>query len=308
MKLFLCLAILGVTCNAQQRLGNGSGGGGFEGKEKSDLLYEGKRYLDAQIDTFGETTVTIIYRDGRAEIPAKHLPMSLLREHKAWLKAQQKDKPEAIPPSAPQLDRPLPNRPDWTIQNWQAEAIRKYPDLAKAGSPFHTKFFSLHAELKEKQPTIFTTPSWPMVLADRTAVAFQAEAAAAKQSAALAAKREAEEALWNSKHTIREVRTDQLSFLDKPFAVDGSIEVDSYYNWGYRGAEPTHYSFELRSGGPRSHLYMERTKAAALRKQLLDAGGSLKGSFLVVVLKIRYDASTGNHDVYELLDYRPPPK
>ena len=128
----------------------------------------------------------------------------------------------------------------------------------------------------------------------------QRQAAAAQQKKAL------RDTIAKKTHTIREVETDQLSFLDKPFFLQGSIELSSYYNWGYGDAEPTHYSFELRSGGKKCHVYMERAKAAGLRKQLVDAGGSLKGFFSVILLKARYrDNGTGDL-LLELLDYRPP--
>src|SRR6266513_79874 len=52
-----------------------------------------------------------------------------------------------------------------------------------------------------------------------------------------------EEVIKKNAHTLREVRSDQLSFLDKPFLIEGEIELASYYNYGYRDTEPTHYSF-----------------------------------------------------------------
>ena len=187
---------------------------------------------------------------------------------------------------------------------WQKRTIARYPDLAKEGSPIHTKFMAIYNELKEKQPTFFNNPAWPALIGDRAAAALQAEAVAAKQAAAAAAEKEAQEALWKDTHSIREVETDQLSFLDKPFVMTGSIEVSSYYNWGYRGAESTHYSFDLRNDRKRCHAFMERTRATELRKQLLAADGSLKGRFLVVISRQRFEKSSGEL-LLELLDYRP---
>lgn len=48
---------------------------------------------------------------------------------------------------------------------------------------------------------------------------------------------------------------------------------------------------------------MERDKAAGLRKQLLDADGSLKGSLLVVIEQKRFMDSSQLY--LEILDYKP---
>lgn len=186
---------------------------------------------------------------------------------------------------------------------WQRRAIAKYPDLAKEGTPIHTKYLALVAELKDKQPTFFNAPSWPVTLADRAAADLKAETAAKKAKAEEAAKQAARDALWNNKRTIREVETDQRSFIEKPFVLKGTIEVASYYNYGYRKSQDTHFAFEFNDGKTRANLYMERDKAAGLRKQLLDADGSLKGSFLVVIEQKRFMDSSQLY--LEILDYKP---
>jgi hypothetical protein len=89
-------------------------------------------------------------------------------------------------------------------------------------------------------------------------------------------------------HILREVRSDPRSFLDKPLNVVGKIELANYYNYGYRDAEPTHYSFELRTADGGCYAYMEREGAAALRQRLVDSGGARKGSFSVMTLSSRY--------------------
>lgn len=61
---------------------------------------------------------------------------------------------------------------------YQRRAIAKYPDLGKAHSPFHAKFLSIVSELKEKEPAFVNTSSWPLLVADRTAAALEAESAA----------------------------------------------------------------------------------------------------------------------------------
>jgi hypothetical protein len=74
----------------------------------------------------------------------------------------------------------------------------------------------------------------------------QQQLAEQQQAAAEEAARQqasARDIIAKNTHTIREVSTDQLSFLDEPFIVECEIELSSYYDWGYKGAEPTHFSF-----------------------------------------------------------------
>jgi hypothetical protein len=134
---------------------------------------------------------------------------------------------------------------------------------------------------------------------------FAQEQAEQQQRAAAedAARKRAE--VKKNAHTLREVRSDQLSFLDKPFLIEGEIELASYYNYGYRDTEPTHFSFELRTPDGECYAYMERAKAAALRQRLVDSGGALKGLFSVVILSSRYKESSGE-PLLELLDYVTP--
>jgi hypothetical protein len=130
---------------------------------------------------------------------------------------------------------------------------------------------------------------------------YQQAAAQQQQAAAEQAAREQQVAreltrkeIAKNIHTIREVKSDQLSFVDVPFMVEGEIELSSYYNYGYNDAEPTHLSFKLRSADGECKAYMERSKAAALRKSLVDSGGPLKGLFSVVLLKSRYKEGSGD--------------
>ena len=116
----------------------------------------------------------------------------------------------------------------------------------------------------------------------------------------------ARDVIAKSTHTIREVATDQVSFLGKSFYLDGELELSSYYNWGYEKAVGTHYSFTLRNGRASCHLYMEREKADGLRKRLVEANGPLKGIFYVTLLRNRTLANGIGDLLLELLDYGPP--
>jgi len=104
-------------------------------------------------------------------------------------------------------------------------------------------------------------------------------------------------------HTVREVDSDQLSFIDQPFVLRGTIEISSYYNYGYYHAQETHDAFEVVDNTRSAcHAYMDREKAGKLREQLLSAGGPLKGVFTVIILGGRFQR---NSDLeVELLDYR----
>jgi hypothetical protein len=134
----------------------------------------------------------------------------------------------------------------------------------------------------------------------------QQNAAMAEQQQQQEQQRRAEEIKKNMR-TAREVESDQPRFLDQPFLLKGTIEIANYYNYGYNGAEETHYSFTINDGTGRScDAYMEHGKAGDLRQQLLSAGGPLKGVFTVVLLSGRYNAASGHPPnlLLELLDYR----
>lgn len=90
--LLLAFVAVGVTCSGQSPATGGNFTNLFEqeGKAKSDLTYMGKRYLQARITRFGETTVLIDSLSGSAEIPLKALPMALSAENKAWLQSRPK--------------------------------------------------------------------------------------------------------------------------------------------------------------------------------------------------------------------------
>jgi len=282
-----------ISSSIGQNVGQGIGPW-TGGKATATVLYKAKYYRDAVITDFHQTTVTIASRDGDGEIPVNSLPMAMKSEHAAWLKQNS----SATSPAATPSHRAAPTG-GGDVASWQRRAIATYPDLAKDGTPLHTRFLALVAERKEKEPTFFKTPSWPVILADQAAAALQTEAAAA-------AKQAATDAMWSNKHTLIEVKTDRLAFLDKPFSVTGAIEVsDSYYS-RYYGAEGTHYAFDLRDDKESCIAYMERAKAQEMRKQLLDAGKSLNGTFLLVIPRQRYE--NGGVFVLEILDYRASPK
>lgn len=83
--------------------------------------------------------------------------------------------------------------------------------------------------------------------------------------------------------TLCEVRTEQIELMDKPFQIEGSIDLATYYKFGYESAETTHQAFIIRNGKDWCHAFMERGKADDLRRQLSGAGAPLKGVFNVIL-------------------------
>lgn len=58
-----------------------------------------------------------------------------------------------------------------TVADAQKQAIVKYPDLGREGSPINTEFRSLYTTAKESDPILLSNPNWPLVLADRASAA-----------------------------------------------------------------------------------------------------------------------------------------
>ncbi len=53
--------------------------------------------------------------------------------------------------------------------DYQAIAVKNYPDLGKAGSKMHTDFLRAIADAKEYTPAVLKRADWPLVLARRVA-------------------------------------------------------------------------------------------------------------------------------------------
>jgi DNA-directed RNA polymerase subunit RPC12/RpoP len=105
--------------------------------------------------------------------------------------------------------------------------------------------------------------------------------------------------------TIREIETDQVGFVGKILVIQGSIKPDTYFNFNYARAQTSHFSFRVEDGTGTAHLYMERAKAGDVRRQLLDAGKPLEGTFKIIIFPSRFDPQqNGLHA--ELLEVAPP--
>jgi hypothetical protein len=56
-----------------------------------------------------------------------------------------------------------------TVQEWQAKAVEKYPELGVAGSPFNKRFLDAYRERQKADANFLKNPRWPLFLADEIA-------------------------------------------------------------------------------------------------------------------------------------------
>jgi hypothetical protein len=52
---------------------------------------------------------------------------------------------------------------------WQQKVIAKYPSLRVEGSDFNKKFVAAYNSYQKTNPSFFSTPQWPPILADQIA-------------------------------------------------------------------------------------------------------------------------------------------
>jgi len=60
-------------------------------------------------------------------------------------------------------------RAQTTVQDWQAKAVEKYPDLGVRGSSLNKRFIDLYTGRKTSNPEFFSNVQWPLLLADELA-------------------------------------------------------------------------------------------------------------------------------------------
>jgi len=56
-----------------------------------------------------------------------------------------------------------------TAADYQQQAVAKFPELGRAGTPFHAKFIELYTATKKSEPDTFKDTKWPLTLAERVA-------------------------------------------------------------------------------------------------------------------------------------------
>lgn len=71
-----------------------------------------------------------------------------------------------------------------TVADAQKQALAKYPELAREGSPLHAKFVELYRQAKESNPSLLTDPNWPLTLADKASTIVDAPSTPSAQSPA----------------------------------------------------------------------------------------------------------------------------
>lgn len=79
----------------------------------------------------------------------------------------------AVPsPSAVITPQPASQTPRFaSVEQAQQEALRRYPDLGVAGSKFNAEFIVRHQRYKRENPAFLQDASWPVRLAEETAIA-----------------------------------------------------------------------------------------------------------------------------------------
>jgi hypothetical protein len=75
----------------------------------------------------------------------------------------------APPPKPAPTPSPAPTPHYATVQEAQAAAIARYPELGRPGSPFNQRFLERHAGLKANDAEVLKSPDWPMKVASEVA-------------------------------------------------------------------------------------------------------------------------------------------
>lgn len=102
---------------------------------------------------------------------------------------------------------------------------------------------------------------------------------------------------------IKEVESNLPGFTGKRFSLQGTIQVSSYYNYGYGEAQGTHYAFRVIDGTGDATVYMPKGQGEALRARLLSGGtAKMSGVFTCTLLPARTVSHQGSV-LAELLAY-----
>ncbi len=102
---------------------------------------------------------------------------------------------------------------------------------------------------------------------------------------------------------LSELERDQISYLSKEILINGVIQLDDYYDFGYTDAENTHYSFKLIDNKySYAYLYgsMDWTESAELKNIIIQEGPQT-GIFNFIIYRSRYAESSAV--IAELVGY-----
>jgi hypothetical protein len=97
--------------------------------------------------------------------------------------------------------------------------------------------------------------------------------------------------------TARDVQYDMLNNLDQDFAIMGTAELDTYYNWGFADAESEYFSVDITpfdgEYGDNWNLYFNRNDFAELFN-LLKTSGNVTIAATGIIPSNMYEDGQGN--------------
>ena len=93
--------------------------------------------------------------------------------------------------------------------------------------------------------------------------------------------------------TIRRIETNQSSYMNQTIELIVKIDLATYYNWGYRNAQKTHFAFSIEDKTGRAYVYGNKNRLNYIREKLLEANGPLICNIQIAISPKRYDAQSG---------------
>lgn len=95
------------------------------------------------------------------------------------------------------------------------------------------------------------------------------------------------------------VKADSASYYDQIATITTEVEVDDYFNYGFRNAEGTHYSFMVNGiGFEYLHAYGSRVEFKSLFDYLAENGGKAQ-----VKVKITTSPQHGDNSIWSLVGW-----
>ena len=93
------------------------------------------------------------------------------------------------------------------------------------------------------------------------------------------------------KRSIKEIESDQLSFIGRGFEICGMLSVSSYYNYKWRNAQSEYLAFDLKDQNhDRATVYGVKYKFGDLRQIILHSPGEeVHGCWQLRIPMDRYD-------------------
>lgn len=179
-----------------------------------------------------------------------------------------------------------------TVEQWQQDAVRRYPALAQAGSPFNQRFLAIVAEKRKSEPGFFARPDWPVRAADAVAAAIKAEEDAVKAAdAARLAKMSPDEQEWEK--TKERWFFEKLAFGDDEATIAKKLytsktltarvpavsrmELDARFQW-VMGDSKFRLAFEAKDGLAAVILQSPPQQSDALDSLINDDWGKLRAA------------------------------